>query len=156
MPKCNDMDVTQIDLTRIMPHRRPMLLVEKIESISPTGGRVRAANPEDGLFAGKDGFLLPPALIEMVAQAYAACDGAKRFLEGTLPKDGGGFLVNVRDFHFLTPVRAGQEIWVDVTVKDRFLDTRIVEGTVWAGGKKAAEGQVYVFVWENTPPQENK
>lgn len=150
------MPAPHIDLNKIMPHRPPMLLVEEILDMGQNAARVRALNPPDGLFADKEGFLLPAALIEMTAQSYAAFDGAKRFLEGTLPEDGGGFLVNVRDFVFFNPVRAGQEVYVDVTIKNRFFDTRIIEGTVWADGKKAAQGQVYVFVWENTPPQEEK
>ncbi len=145
-----------VDLSKIMPHRPPMLLVEKVLSMHENSARVLACNPQEGLFTDEDGFLLPCALIEMTAQSYAAFDGTRRFLEGTLPQDGGGFLVNVRDFCFFKPVRAGQKIEVEVEIKDRFFDTRIVEGTVWADGEKAAAGQVYIFVWEKNTPQEEK
>lgn len=150
------MAIPPVDLCKIMPHRPPMLLVEKVLSMQDNSARVRACNPAGGLFADSAGFVLPCALIEMTAQSYAAFDGTRRFLEGTLPQDGGGFLVNVRDFCFFKPVRAGQNIEVEVTIKDRFFDTRIVEGVVWADGEKAAAGQVYIFVWEKNAPQEEK
>ncbi len=133
-----------------------MLLVEEVLLAEGEKARVRAKNAPGGLFADGRGGILHAALVEMVAQAYAAFDARRRYLEGTLPACGGGFLVNVRGFEFFSPVREGQEILVDIEVKDRFFDTRIVEGTVWADGVKAAAGQVYIFVWEGSPMPEER
>lgn len=146
----------KVDLTQIMPHRPPMLLVKEVLESQADRAKVLVHNEPGGLFEDAEGFLLPAALIEMTAQAYAAFDAQNRFLAGTLPQEGGGFLVTVRNFEFLAPVRTGQEVWVDVCVKDRFLDTRIVEGTVWTGGKPAARGMVYIFVWEKNDSREGE
>lgn len=136
----------------LVPHKKPMLLVDEILSVTEPDARVKSVVRPDHLFLRADGTLSPEALIETVAQSFAACEAQRRELAG-LSTDGGGYMASVREFEVFLPVRAGDELVTRVTLKDDFMGTRIVAGEVFRGEEKVAEGTVYIFMWEgkNSP-----
>ncbi|MGN1058774.1 MAG: hypothetical protein ACI4Q7_05425, partial [Candidatus Avelusimicrobium sp.] len=140
------------EIKQILPHREPMLLVDEILSVTEPDARVKSVVRPDHLFLRADGTLSPEALIETVAQSFAACEAQRRELAG-MSTDGGGYMASVREFEIFLPVRAGDELVTRVTLKDDFMGTRIVAGEVFRGEEKAAAGTVYIFMWEGkTPP----
>lgn len=136
----------------LVPHKKPMLLVDGVLSVAEPDARVKSVVRPDHLFLRADGTLAPEAFIETVAQSFAACEAQRRRLAG-LSTDGGGYMASVRNFEVFLPVRAGDELVTCVTQKDDFMGTRIVAGEVFRGAEKAAAGTVYIFMWEGaTPP----
>lgn len=128
-----------------------MLLVDEILSVTEPDARVKSVVRPDHLFLRADGTLAPEALIEIVAQSFAACEAQRRELAG-LSTDGGGYMTSVRDFEIFTPVRLGDELVTRVTLKDDFMGTRIVAGEILRGTEKVADGTVYIFMWEGKNP----
>ena len=135
----------------LVPHKKPMLLVDEILSVTEPDARVKSVVRPDHLFLREDGTLSPEALIEIVAQSFAACEAQRRELAG-LSTDGGGYMASVRDFEIFTPVRQGDELVTRVTLKDDFMGTRIVAGEIFRGAEKVAAGTVYIFMWEGKNP----
>ncbi len=135
----------------LVPHKKPMLLVDEILSATEPDARVKSVIGPEHLFLREDGTLAPEALIEIVAQSFAACEAQRRRAAG-LSTDGGGYMASVRDFDIFLPVRQGDELITRVTKKDDFMGTRIVEGEVFRGTQKAAAGTVYIFMWEGKNP----
>lgn len=138
-------------VSTLVPHKKPMLLVDEILSVEEPDARVKSVIGADHLFLRADGTLAPEALIEIVAQSFAACEAQRRELAG-LSTDGGGYMASVRDFEVLLPVRQGDELVTRVTKKDDFMGTRIVAGEVFCGTEKVAAGTVYIFMWEGKNP----
>lgn len=142
-------------ISTLIPHQPPMLLVEEILSLKPGDWRVRAVVHEKHLFLRQDGTLAPETYCELIAQSFAACESA-RLKEAGLSTDGGGYLVNVREFTAFSYARAKDELVVRVKQEDDFFGTRIVAGSVWRGTEKLAEGVIYIFMWEGKTPPELK
>lgn len=135
----------------LIPHRPPMCLIEEILSLTPQGGTVRSVITDAHLFLREDGTLAPEALCEIVAQSFAACEAQRREQQG-LSNEGGGYLVNIRDFSILGTARAGDELQTHLIQCDDFLGTRIVTGEVFCNGQKLAVCTVYIFMWEGAKP----
>lgn len=135
----------------LVPHKKPMLLVDEILSVTEPDARVKSVIGAGHLFLREDGTLAPEALIEIVAQSFAACEAQRRELAG-LSTEGGGYMASVRDFEILLPVRQGDELVTRVTKKDDFMGTRIVAGEIFRGTEKVAAGTVYIFMWEGKNP----
>lgn len=135
----------------LVPHKKPMLLVDEILCVTEPDARVKSTIGPEHLFLRADGTLAPEALIEIVAQSFAACEAQRRELAG-LSTDGGGYMASVRDFEILAPVRQGDELITRVTKKDDFMGTRIVAGEIFRGTEKVAQGTVYIFMWEGKNP----
>lgn len=135
----------------LVPHKSPMLLVDEILSVTEPDARVKSVVRPGHLFLRKDGTLASEALIETVAQSFAACEAQRRRSAG-LSTDGGGYMASVRDFEIFASVRQGDELVTRVTQKDDFMGTRIVAGEVFCGDEKVAAGTVYIFMWEGRNP----
>ena len=135
----------------LVPHKKPMLLVDEILSVTEPDARVKSVVRPEHLFLRADGTLSPEALIETVAQSFAACEAQRRELAG-LSTDGGGYMASVREFEDFLPVRAGDELVTRVTLKDDFMGTRIVAGEIFRGAEKVAAGTVYLFMWAGKNP----
>lgn len=135
----------------LVSHKKPMLLVDEILSVAEPDARVKSVIGKDHLFLRADGTLAPEALIEIVAQSFAACEAQRRELAG-LSTDGGGYMASVRDFEIFAPVRREDELVTRVTLKDDFMGTRIVAGEIFRGAEKVAAGTVYIFMWEGKNP----
>lgn len=135
----------------LVPHKKPMLLVDEILCVTEPDARVKSVIGPEHLFLRADGTLAPEALIEIVAQSFAACEAQRRELAG-LSTDGGGYMASVRDFEILLPVRQRDELITCVTKKDDFMGTRIIAGEIFRGTEKVAQGTVYIFMWEGKNP----
>lgn len=149
------MSESGLNVISLLPHKPPMLLVDELVSFSDASARVRAHIGPEHLFLDENGILDNAALVEMVAQSYAAWAAALHAREhGSEPQEGGGYLVSVRGFEFLLSARQGDALETEVSLSDDFMGTHIVNGTVWRGREKLAKGQVYIFTWEGQLPPE--
>lgn len=135
----------------LIPHQPPMRLVDEILSVDAAASRVKTCIGPDFLFLRQDGTVAPEAFCEIIAQSFAACESKRRELAG-LSTEGGGYLVNIRNFQVFSPARCGDELITQVVQQDDFLGTRIVKGTVFCQENKLAEATVYIFMWEGKEP----
>ena len=60
----------------LIPHRKPMCLLDRLIEIKDQGGTVEASVPHEHALIAGDGRLDSLAVAEMIAQSYAAVKGS--------------------------------------------------------------------------------
>ena len=139
------------EITTLIPHRPPMLLVDKILAVEEKTGKARAVIGKDHLFLREDGTLAPEAFCELVAQGFGVCEACRRLNKG-LTLEGGGYLANLREAEFMAPARAGDELVICTEKIDECFDTYIVRGEIFCKDAKLAQVTVYIFMWQGKEP----
>ena len=132
----------------LLPHRPPMVLVERILDITEKTGLAQAQVPADHLFLRQDGTLSPEVYCELVAQGFGVCESWRRVQKG-LTIDGGGFLASLRDVQFFAPAHAGDTLTIRTEKTEECFDTHIVFGEVFCKDKKLAQATIYIYMWKN-------
>ena len=144
---------TYPSVTTLLPHRPPMLLVDKVLDVGEKTGEARASVGSDHLFLRADGTLAPETYCELIAQGFGVCEACRRLQKG-LTIEGGGYLANLRDMAYFSYARAGDVLTVRTQKIDECFDTYIVQGEIFRAEEKLAQCTVYIFMWQgDTPPQ---
>ena len=130
---------------RVIPHRPPMQLVDRLTACDPGSGSgtVETRVPGNGLFTAAGGRLDPTALFEMIAQAYAAVKGYGNLVRG-LPVRGG-YLVGIRAGRVRESAAAGDRLEIDVRTERSFGDFSVARGTVARAGREIASAVIKVW-----------
>ncbi|MBP5617033.1 MAG: hypothetical protein J6X06_04510 [Elusimicrobiaceae bacterium] len=140
------------EVTSLIPHRPPMLLVSRVLDVQEKIGLAEAPVKEDHLFLREDGTLLPETCCELIAQGYGVCEAYRRIQKGLTIK-GGGYLATLRDMESFSSARAGDVLTIKTEKMDECFDTYIVRGEVLRGEEKLAQATVYIFMWKGEPPK---
>jgi predicted hotdog family 3-hydroxylacyl-ACP dehydratase len=128
----------------LIPHRRPMLAVDELISLSEDEAVSRTVIRPDSFFLDARDRVEESLLFEMTAQTFAALAAAS-----ARPGPGGpeaGFLVAVKKMDFFGRPEVGTAIEITVRVLSRVDDFSVVSGRAVQAGRLLAEGQVNVFV----------
>jgi predicted hotdog family 3-hydroxylacyl-ACP dehydratase len=139
------------DTEQFMLHRAPMRLVHRLLCVE--GDRAEAeSKPEAGdAVIGPDGKVERTALLEMVAQTYAAARGYRDLSENKPP--ALGYLVGASDFRIERAPQAGQLLRIEVQSANSFEDFYLVDGRVLCQNQVLAEGTLKVWLQIETGPQ---
>lgn len=129
---------------RIIPHRPPMRLVDTLLSYDDGSGEAEACFRERSLLAGNDGDIDEAALIELIAQSYAAVKGYDDLMRGKPP--GKGFLVGMRKLGITGTARAGDRLRVSIKTVGVFANFAVVEGAVLRGEETLASGTLKLWL----------
>jgi predicted hotdog family 3-hydroxylacyl-ACP dehydratase len=113
-----------IEAERVLPHRPPMLLLERLTACAESAATAAACLAPGGLFAAPDGRLDPVVMIELIAQTYAALRGYNDLIADRPVRDG--LLVGAREVRLLAPARAGESLRVEVRTAGLFEDRKSV------------------------------
>lgn len=132
----------------LIPQKLPMRVVEKLVARNDGEAVLETALPAGSLFAGEDGLLHPAALLEMIAQGYAALRGWESLTGGLPPKMG--YLTAVKSFEAPGFARAGDRLTVVIREGGSVGDFGIAEGEVLRSGELLARASIRVW----TPPDE--
>ena len=139
----------------LIPHRKPVLLVEKLLSYDQTAGSgtVLAGTKSGSAFVvgeekGEGALLEEVVLLEMMAQAYACLRGYEDRLAGR--SSGLGFLVGVRHFNCYRRAGVSEELRIEVATKVKMDNFFLAEALVKAALKTVAEAELKLWL----PPQE--
>ena len=101
---------------RLVPHRRPMRMVDLLVAFRPGYGVAEAVVSPENPLAAPDGALEPEALIELMAQGYAALKGYDDLLHHRPVRRG--FLVGIQSLRVAGTARVGDRLRIVVeTVK---------------------------------------
>ena len=125
----------------LIPHRKPMCMVDRLIDI---GGTAEAHIAPDNALVDERGLLDPIALIEMVAQTYAAVKGFNDRLAGEPVKKG--FLVGLRKIQFLKPVFVGDLLRINVDTVGAIAGFAVVKGHVTRNQEVIAEGEIKLWI----------
>jgi 3-hydroxyacyl-[acyl-carrier-protein] dehydratase len=144
-------ELKQADIQRIIPHRYPFLLVDRIESLEQ-GRRavgIKAVSIDEPFFQGHfPGFPVMPGVLiaEALAQVGAvAVLGAPDFV-GRVP-----FLAGLDNFRFKRQVIPGDVLRLDVTLSQLRRTAGRGHGVATVDGAVAVEGDILFVIG---PPAE--
>jgi predicted hotdog family 3-hydroxylacyl-ACP dehydratase len=138
------MDPTLLPMESLLPHRGPMLLVDRVLSDDGETTRVAATVRADGLFV-RDGRLPAWAGIELMAQAIGAWAGLRRREHGEAIRLG--FLLGTRRFECSGPgfaVGAALEVEARLEIVSE-QGLAVFACRVFEGGAEVASANVNVF-----------
>ncbi len=114
-----------------LPHRPPMQLVDRLLTAADGNGTVEVVPGPGCPLLDADGGLETVALVELLAQSYAAVQGYSDHCAGRPP--GRGFLVGIRRAQLYAPARRGDRLLVTVRTIARIERFAMVEGEVRCG-----------------------
>jgi 3-hydroxyacyl-[acyl-carrier-protein] dehydratase len=127
-----------------IPHRLPMRLVDTLISWSGTTGVIEANPGPDCILVGADGNLDGAALVELLAQGYAAVKGYDDLSQGKEVSEG--YLVGVRKLRILGQARAGEPLLVRIRTVGSFEGFAVAEGEVEREGEILASGTIKLWI----------
>lgn len=125
-------------MEELLPHREPFIFVKKLLSVGKSSFVGEAIFPADtAFFVGHfPNYPVVPGVI--LIETMAQCGGAGLIANGTVPRDGLFFLVNVNNAKFRRQVRPDETVRIEVE--------NIQEGSrmVKQHGKAIVDGEVAV------------
>lgn len=127
----------------LVPHAPPLRFVDRLLSCDVSGGRAETRlRPGHPLLSGS-GELEGAALVELLAQAYAAIKGYRDSLSGKPPQKG--FLVGVPRMEFFATARAGDRLVVALREVGAVGEFFQAEGDVLRGDLLLATGSLRLW-----------
>ena len=128
----------------LMPHRPPLLLLDRLLEKSENAAKAEGTAPEKGIMVDGAGKILPEYVIELMAQAMAAIHGYECLEEGK--ENQGGFLASLDAFSWHAPALPGAGLVIDLEKILVFDAITCFEGRITQGEVLIAQGAVKV--WE--------
>mgnify|MGYP001256877508 FL=1 len=132
-----------LDAEDLVPHRRPMRLVDRLLSIEGKNGVVEADVSSDCPLVDADGVLESIALIELIAQGYAALKGYLDRLENKPVRQG--VLVGIKKLVCMEPAKVGDRLKIEIKTLGELDDFAVAEGQIWCADKLVARGEIKVW-----------
>jgi predicted hotdog family 3-hydroxylacyl-ACP dehydratase len=128
----------------LIPHRRPLRLVDRLLEIDGKNGVVEALIAAENPLVDGQGYLEDVALTELLAQAYAAVKG---YLDRVAEKPvRQGFLVGIKKFVKLSSVRASERLRIVIRTLGELEDFAVGEGEIWRASELVARGEIKVWI----------
>ncbi|MCP4666132.1 MAG: 3-hydroxyacyl-ACP dehydratase [Deltaproteobacteria bacterium] len=131
----------------LIPHGPPLCLVNRLLEYKDKSGLVESRVGADHVLLRDDGSLSRPALVEMMAQSYAAIKGYEHLLEGRAVERG--FLVGVRKVAFKGRSFAGDRLEIRVKEEGGIEEFAVIMGEVMREGKVIASGIIKLWMPES-------
>lgn len=135
----------------LMPHQPPMRLIDSVLSVEPEGsGMAEAVIRADNIFLDRDDALPLEALVELMAQAFAAVSGYNDLQAGRPGRTG--YLVGVKKVTFPIPettqpgVSVGDRLTVTVRPTGEFAGFVIVDAEVRRHDDLLAQGELKIWI----------
>ncbi len=126
-----------------LPHRPPMLLIDKICAVGERTGQISARVEKNNPFVKENGFLDETAYAEIVAQALAALEGFN-MTPGERSRHSG-VLLSIKNFSITGEARAGDTLQIELEKLGKFGDFGAAFGTVLKNGEKIAGGDLTFY-----------
>jgi predicted hotdog family 3-hydroxylacyl-ACP dehydratase len=138
------------DAETYMLHRPPLRLIQSLLRVEEGYAEAQTTLSAGDVGVGPDGKLEPTALLEMVAQTYAAAQGYDQRKTGT--PAGLGYLVGVSDFRIEHRPAAGQQLLIRITSSCSFGSFYLIDGQVLCESRVVAGGTLKVWVQSDEKP----
>jgi len=128
----------------LIPHRPPMLLVDKLISFDDGSGTVEACLDSGSILVDGSGKLDEVALIEIIAQGYATIKGYDDLRNGKPVQEG--FLVGIRKLALSGQAFAGERLSVNIKTVGSFEGFSVVEGEIRRNEEIIAAGSLKLWL----------
>lgn len=133
-----------MEAEELIPHRLPMRLIDRLLEIDGKNGVVETLVVAECPLVAVDGQLEDIALIELLAQSYAAVKGYCDRLDGKPVRQG--FLVGIKKVDWLQTVRVGDRLRIKINTLAELGDFAVADGEVWSGDAMVARGEIKVWL----------
>lgn len=133
-----------VEAESFLPHRLPMLFVERLVEREGDLAVAETTLPCTGI-AVCNGRLLPEYFIELIAQTAALANGYDLFCDDKPPTDG--MLVGIDSFSTIDKVPTGHVVRIETNKTFTFGPVNVIHGSIWDGDLQLASGEIKV--WEN-------
>lgn len=130
-----------IDMRTLLPHRPPMLMLDRLMEVGP-GTAVAEASLKEGQLGVEEGRVLEPTLVECLAQTVAA---RKALEAGGGKSDVPGMLVGIAGFHVTRCPLVGERMTLRTREEKRLGPMILVTGEVFVGEECVASGQLKLY-----------
>lgn len=143
------MELGPREIAALLPQRGPFLLVDRIVELTPDRAvgikLVTAADPLARGHAGTGAVFPASLLIEAMAQVGGVLLAHAATSAGGSEGKGGGYLAGLDKVTFGRPVRAGDEVVIDVTAGVAVHAFARVSVTARVDGEEVAAGEISYF-----------
>ena len=119
-----------LDAEMLIPHRKPMRLIDRLETSDGKSGSASARFSADCPFViDHNGTIERLAVLELVAQTYAAARGYEDLADGN--DSSQGYLVGISKAVFHGDAHAGQDLLIRIRTEETFDNFYLAAGDVW-------------------------
>jgi len=133
----------------LLPHRRPVRLIDTLQAVVDRGGRAGVCIPDNPLFVAPDGNLNPTGHLELIAQTFAAVKEWRERHRNIPPQTG--YLVGANDFTLSGSAGIGDRLTITIEEDDTFAPFVRVRGQVHLRSRCLARGRLKLWL---VPPNE--
>jgi predicted hotdog family 3-hydroxylacyl-ACP dehydratase len=128
----------------LVPHRLPLRLVERLLEIDGQHGVVEALVRADCPLVDENGRLEDVALIELIAQSYAALKGYLDRRDGLPVRQG--FLVGIKKLVRLRSAKVGDCLQIRMHTLAELDGFAVAEGEIWTAETLIARGEIKIWI----------
>ncbi len=119
-----------LDAEMLIPHRKPMRLIDRLNVSDGKSGSASARFPADCPFViDHKGTIERLALLELIAQTYAASKGYEDLADGI--DSSQGYLVGISNAVCYSDAYARQDLLIKVESEEAFDKFHLATGEVW-------------------------
>ena len=147
----NDIISLPVDAVKVVPHKPPMLLIDKLIEIKERSSVSEMEISDDMIFIGEKGILDRESYAEIISQAIAAQDGFKHF--GNNRTRSEGLLLGIKNLEVFGDARVGDKLSIHVYKVAKYGDFGIIQGEVFKGNDVIARGEIKLWQNDNSPAQ---
>lgn len=133
-----------IPAEQLIPHRLPLRLVDRLLDYDGLQGVVESTFLPGSICLRDDGSIEQPAMVELIAQSFAAVKGFADHQEGK--RVDKGYLVGVRQFVFQGTAYANERLLIYITKTGETDEFAMAEGRVTRDQEVLAFGNVMVWI----------
>jgi predicted hotdog family 3-hydroxylacyl-ACP dehydratase len=141
-----------LDAEMLIPHRKPMRLIDRLNASDGKSSSASARLPADCPFViDSKGTIERLALLELIAQTYAASKGYEDFTDGV--DSSQGYLVGVSNAVYYGDAYAMQDLLIKVGSEEAFDQFHFATGEVWRDDTLLMKATLKIWISsENTRP----
>lgn len=143
LDKRDDIMFLPVDAGQLVPHKPPMLLIDRLLEIQERASLSEMIVRPDMAFVGEDGTLDDAAYPEIISQAIAAQEGFRKM--GSRDPHQEGFLLGIKNIGIVGRARVGDTLRISVLKVAKYGDFGIIQGEVRNGSALIAHGEVKVW-----------
>ncbi len=133
-----------LEVENLIPHRRPMRLIDRLLEVEGKNGVVEAQIMADCPLVSPEGDLEDVALVELLAQSHAAIKGYADLRDNKAIQQG--FLVGIKKLVKLGSARQGDLLRIQIRTLVELEAFAVAAGEVWRGSELIAQGEIKVWV----------
>ncbi len=139
----DDIMFLPIDAARVVPHKSPMLLIDRLLELRERESISEMTVRQDMVFVSENGKLDEASYPEIISQALAAMEGFREV--GSRNPQQEGYLLGIKKFEILGSARVGDILRITIYKVAKLGDFGIIRGEIKKENTLIARGELKVW-----------